>query len=72
MKTITVSDLKDQTGVPYPPHPILFCDDCESEVSANRGDYFAHNLDHVLMCDECNVPMRLVYKRTVYEDVVLG
>ena len=62
---ITVDDLKDQTG--SGPHPILYCEFCESEFSANKGDYFMHPFDHVFMC--CGENMHLVDKVVVYRRV---
>lgn len=65
-KGITVDDLKDQVGAPGP-HPILYCAACGGEFSANKGDYFLLAGERVLK--HCGKNMRLVRKKTVYEDV---
>lgn len=49
--------------------PVLYCEWCGGEYSANPSDYFAAPPDRVLEC--CEEPLRLVLKRTVYEDVVI-
>lgn len=63
---ITVHDLKDQTGTPEP-RPFLYCEECGSECSANRGDYFSTPSTFPFFC--CNHPMRLVKKIIQYVDV---
>lgn len=60
---IKVADLKSQTG--KGPHPILLCQKCGAENSANKGDYFAADPSWKFTC--CNRPMQLVVKRTIYE-----
>ena len=66
MKTVTVADLKNQTGVPGP-HPNLHCQLCGADFSANAGDYGNWNgfaATHVFK--HCGRPMRLVFKRIIY------
>jgi len=63
---ITVADLKDQIGVPGP-HPILVCERCGAESSANKGEYFMRPLTYPFFC--CDRPMILAVKMTVYEEV---
>ena len=62
---IRVRDLKDLFGMPSP-RPMLFCEDCGTESSAHRGDYFMAKPDSPLEC--CGQPMRLVRKETRYVD----
>lgn len=64
--SITVKQLKNQIGVSSP-HPILYCNHCQSEYSANVGDYFMERLETVLVC--CGKPLTLVTKQTVYKKV---
>lgn len=64
--SFTVDDLKDQTTTPGP-HPVLYCEACGGTYSANAGDYFDRKSGVPFLC--CEEPMRLVYVRTVYEDV---
>ena len=64
--TIFAANLKDQTGVPGP-HPILYCEYCGSETSANKGDYFYLTPDYSFVC--CEQPMTLAIKRVTYEKV---
>jgi hypothetical protein len=59
MIMLTVGDLKNQTGTPLP-RPFLYCAECESECSADRGDYFSLPDSKELIC--CGEPMRLVKK----------
>ena len=68
MRTIKVSDLKDQTGVSGP-HPTLHCDECWQDFSANKSDYWALPNDHVFTC--CGEPMRLVQREVQLVDVEL-
>lgn len=63
---ITVAELKDQTGM-VEPRPFLYCGECESECSANKGDYFFLADDEVLTC--CGEPMKLCVKRITYQEV---
>jgi hypothetical protein len=44
--TVTVDDLKNQTGEPSP-HPILRCTECGEENSANLSDYSLLPKHHV-------------------------
>jgi hypothetical protein len=64
---ITVSDLKEQTGVPGS-HPSLICRCCGAEYSANKSDYFLYPPTFPFFC--CEQPMILAVKRVVYEEVV--
>ena len=54
-----------------PRRPILYCSSCGDEASADPGDYWNVRHDRPIICGNCGDPMRLVDKRTVYEDVVL-
>ncbi|MCI0525953.1 MAG: hypothetical protein L0Y56_00670 [Nitrospira sp.] len=69
---ITVKDLKDQTGTPGP-HSVLYCLNCMSTYSANRGDYFflenPGDRKHVFRC--CGEPMILVVPEIHYREVSL-
>jgi len=71
-KPITKADLPkamDWIGNVEPIRPILYCDSCGGEWSATPGDYFMLPADYVFKCNTCGgVPMRLVTKRTVYQD----
>lgn len=66
-KPITVADLEDQTGTSG--RSILYCECCGSECSANAGDYFMHSGDYMFEC--CELPMKLVRKSVVYNEVEL-
>ena len=48
-KRVTVGDLKDQIGTPFP-RPFLHCRECGAQNSANAGDYFALRPAHVFKC----------------------
>lgn len=65
---VRVRDLIDQTGKPGP-HPVLHCDVCGEDYSANKGDYFLRAPGSILRC--CKKQMRLVVKRVLYVNVVL-
>lgn len=66
---ITVADLKDQFGTLSSQRPILKCFQCGNECSAHRGDYFNRPETYPFFC--CDFPMKIVIKRTVYEEVEL-
>jgi len=51
--------------------PILYCDGCGGEYSANPGDYWQVPRHEEITCGECGDLLRLVMKRTIYEDVEL-
>ena len=57
----TVSQLDDQINTPYP-RSILHCEICNSEYSANKGDYFSCLPEQVLSC--CDIPLSHVVKET--------
>jgi hypothetical protein len=59
---ITVADLKDQINSRDRNHPVLHCQECGSQFSANRGDYFMHPLTYPFF--HCDRPMRLVRVET--------
>ena len=63
---VRVKDLKDQIGTTGS-RAFLRCFACGTESSANSGDYFAVNPEHVFRC--CNRNMRLVTQQTVYTPV---
>ena len=67
-RAIKVSDLQDQTGKSGP-HPFLYCEVCDAEFSANKGDYFMHPDDHVF--EHCGERMRLVRRAVKLIDVDL-
>ena len=62
---VRVSDLKDQTGQSN--RPVLYCGECDSTYSANKGDYFMHPSSHVFEC--CGEKMRLVRRVVLFEEV---
>jgi len=71
---IRVKDLKQQVGTEerggklwVVPQPFLYCGHCGNQFSANRGDYFAADPEHVFKC--CRRNMLLVTKRTIFEQV---
>jgi hypothetical protein len=68
MTMVKVKDLPDLFGAAQP-HPMLLCEQCFSQFSANKGDYFMHPKDYVFTC--CGENMRLVRKVVRYEDVSL-
>jgi hypothetical protein len=61
-RAVHVSDLSDnpQYG------ECLYCAKCASEYSADRSDYFMADPQTIFRC--CRRLMRLVVKRTVYEE----
>lgn len=64
-KPIKVSDLFDHTLIKAPfPRPLLLCTKCGEENSANAGDYWNANPDHVFKY--CRRNMVLVTKRVTY------
>ena len=63
---IYVKDLKDQTNMKGN-RPILHCTVCGADYSANAGDYFNCEEDTPLFC--CNEPLRLGFKKVVFEDI---
>jgi len=63
---VKVRDLKDQINQ-RGNRSLLYCDVCETECSANKGDYWSAPEDHVFIC--CGEDMRLVEKITSYIDV---
>ena len=65
---ITVADLKDQTGI-VGTRPILMCQECGGEYSANKADYSFYRLDtYPFFC--CDLPMILIVKKTIIEEVL--
>lgn len=54
-----VKDLEDQTGE-ITPRPVLYCDNCEFEFSAHKGDYFQQGPEEALTCGVCETPLKLV------------
>lgn len=64
---ITVDKLQDQCGKPGP-RPVLYCERCGGEYSANRGDYFWMRSNEIIMCCD-KLSMKLVMKKIVYEEV---
>lgn len=67
-RPITVADLPDSLGVPGS-RPLLLCDECFTQASADAGDYWNLPADHVLT--HCGRPMRLVRKQVRFVDVKL-
>jgi hypothetical protein len=81
MQVLTVGDLKDQFGIKNP--PILYCEECGCECSANRSDYIVATLQHPsddfscqpstpLMCGGCGQPFKLVRKTMAYVEIGNG
>lgn len=62
---ITKADL---STVIEPIRLILYCPECSSEWSATPSDYWQYPDTHLLICLRCDQSLRLVRKRTVYED----
>ncbi len=62
---IRIRDLKDQIGTTGP-RAVLHCDVCDSECSANAGDYYAADPDYVIQC--CGEPMKLGIKKIVWDN----
>jgi hypothetical protein len=63
MKAI-MKNLKDQI-LDKSNHAIMYCPICQSEFSANKGDYwYINNLNHKFTC--CGLTMELVNKITSY------
>lgn len=65
IKQVRCKDLKNQLGTPDP-RPILLCNACGQEYSANSGDYW--NVDPDYVFKHCGKNMRLVIKKIVYVD----
>jgi len=70
MRKITLGRIrKHQDALMFPDTgspALLWCGHCGAEYSATPGDYFMLPDSHVFMC--CDEPMRLVFKRTRYEE----
>ena len=73
-RLIRAKDLQHQIDVKGP-HPLLYCPRCGAEFSANLGDYWRCDPNMVLRCStlddvfggECETPLQLVTKHTVYK-----
>lgn len=69
---VRVADLPEFHGL-QGPRPILYCDHCGGEFSANRGDYFLAAPGTIMRCTGAEgdphdaEPMRLITKRVVLE-----
>lgn len=63
VKVKDLPDLLEHIG----PRPMLHCEICGADFSADRGDYFMCHPDYVPEC--CEEPMQLVTKHTVYRKV---
>ena len=50
---------------------IAYCELCEYECSANKGDYWDWSDDEALKCPDCNEILTLAVKKTVYEPLSL-
>ncbi len=68
---VRVGDLKDLPKTPGLP-PILHCERCGSESSANPSDYLMLPDEHIFTCAKCKVFLELVTRRVVYERVPLA
>jgi hypothetical protein len=67
MKAIK-SNMINETGLPHAARRVMVCEACDSEFSANAGDYFNYPEDHVFKCGNCGCDqMELLYKRTIIE-----
>lgn len=53
-----------------PRRPVLYCDQCDQEFSADPGDYWymADAERQPFVCFACDTPLRLVTRRIVRED----
>lgn len=67
-RTITMAD--GSTAHIESQQPLLYCECCGNESSANPGDYWDANPETVFSC--CGEPMRLVRKVVQYSDVPIG
>ena len=66
-RAITLAD--GSTAWVEPRHPMLICQECRAECSANPGDYWDRPADATIICGGCGEPMELVRKITRYEPV---
>lgn len=64
---IKVKDLPDLFGKNGSNIPHLHCDECFSEYSANKHDYFLAPKEEVMSC--CGMPLRLVRVESRLVDV---
>ena len=48
---------------------VLHCTNCKTDYSATPGDYFMVPEDEIFTCQDCDVPMILATKHTVYKRV---
>ncbi len=64
-----VQDLPKQPAA----NVMLRCLNCgDGEYSATRGDYFMLDPSHVMRCEECYTPLRLVRREVHYVRVKLA
>jgi len=63
---VQVKDLKEQIGM-NGPRPILYCNVCGAQYSANAGDYWNRPGNTELLC--CDEPMQLVIKKIIFEPI---
>lgn len=60
---ITVNELPDSP----PSFVMLHCAACGNDYSANRGDYFLLDANEPMICGECEAPLFIVTRKTVYD-----
>ena len=59
---VTVQDLEKKAEQGN----MLYCPCCDSEYSADAGDYFWMNREEVFTCQHCEDELVLVHKRISY------
>jgi hypothetical protein len=63
---VKVKNLKEQIGT-LEPRPFLYCSICGAEYSANAGDYWTANPEHIFIC--CDEPILLMTTPVEYREV---
>ncbi len=61
---ITKKDL-----ISSPKYEVLYCNECDYAVSANRGDSFTRPDSYEFLCDCCNKPLVLAVPYKGYRTV---
>ena len=61
---VTVRDLPDQARNPELRSIFLYCETCQNQVSADRGNFSLDSLNQEIFCPSCKNPMVLARYRT--------
>lgn len=61
-------DLKDSIIYPEYANLVLYCDACESEYSANSGDYWNLDDEHIFKC-QCGTELQLGFFSRIFTKI---